>query len=41
MTRTKDRLVLTRSRHAGGKPTRGHQFLDEMGLVPTSRYGAA
>jgi DNA polymerase III epsilon subunit family exonuclease len=34
MTRTKDRLVLTRSVSRGGKPTRGHQFLDEMGLVP-------
>jgi DNA helicase-2/ATP-dependent DNA helicase PcrA len=32
MTRTKDRLVLTRVAARGGKPTRGHQFLDEMGL---------
>jgi superfamily I DNA/RNA helicase len=35
MTRTKDRLVLTRVATRGGKPTRGHQFLDEMGLSPT------
>jgi superfamily I DNA/RNA helicase/DNA polymerase III epsilon subunit-like protein len=34
MTRTKDRLVLTRVATRGGKPTRGHQFLDEMGLAP-------
>jgi superfamily I DNA/RNA helicase len=34
MTRTKDRLVLTRVATRGGKPTRGHQFLDEMGLSP-------
>jgi DNA polymerase III epsilon subunit-like protein len=34
MTRTKERLVLTRSAMRGGKPTRGHQFLDEMGLSP-------
>ncbi|MDB4898465.1 MAG: Superfamily and helicase, partial [Gemmatimonadetes bacterium] len=34
MTRTKDRLVLTRATHRGGKPTRGHQFLDEMALTP-------
>jgi DNA helicase II / ATP-dependent DNA helicase PcrA len=34
MTRTKERLVLTRSAMRGGKPTRGHQFLDEMGLAP-------
>ncbi|HEX3865913.1 MAG TPA: UvrD-helicase domain-containing protein [Gemmatimonadaceae bacterium] len=34
MTRTKDRLVLTHSASRGGRPTRGHQFLDEMGLVP-------
>src|SRR6185369_13478667 len=34
MTRTKDRLVLTRTATRGGKPTRGHQFLDEMALVP-------
>ncbi len=32
MTRTKDRLVLTRVDSRGGKPTGGHQFLDEMGL---------
>ncbi|MDQ6634601.1 MAG: UvrD-helicase domain-containing protein, partial [Gemmatimonadota bacterium] len=34
MTRTKERLVLTRAAVRGGKPTRGHQFLDEMGLAP-------
>ena len=34
MTRTKDRLVLTHTATRAGKPTRGHQFLDEMGLVP-------
>lgn len=34
MTRTKDRLVMTRVATRGGKETRGHQFLDEMGLVP-------
>jgi superfamily I DNA/RNA helicase len=33
MTRTKDRLVLTRVAARGGKSTGGHQFLDEMGLV--------
>jgi DNA helicase II / ATP-dependent DNA helicase PcrA len=35
MTRTKDRLVLTRVEARGGKPTGRHRFLDEMGLVPT------
>jgi superfamily I DNA/RNA helicase len=34
MTRTKDRLVLTRAETRAGKPTRGHQFLDEMELTP-------
>ncbi|MEO7086746.1 MAG: UvrD-helicase domain-containing protein [Gemmatimonadaceae bacterium] len=34
MTRTKDRLVLTYTGSRGGKPSRGHQFLDEMALVP-------
>ena len=34
MTRTMDRLVLTRVEARGGKPTGGHRFLDEMGLVP-------
>ncbi|HEY2064726.1 MAG TPA: UvrD-helicase domain-containing protein [Gemmatimonadaceae bacterium] len=34
MTRTKERLVLTRTATRKGKPTRGHQFLDEMGLPP-------
>ena len=35
MTRTKDRLTLTRVDERNGKPTGGNQFLDEMGLVPT------
>ena len=34
MTRTIDRLVLTCVETRGGKPTGGHQFLDEMGLAP-------
>ncbi|MEJ7758418.1 MAG: UvrD-helicase domain-containing protein [Gemmatimonadaceae bacterium] len=34
MTRTKDRLVFTRVEARAGKPTGGHQFLDEMGLTP-------
>jgi len=34
MTRTRDRLVLTHAAMRAGKPTRGHQFLDEMSLVP-------
>jgi superfamily I DNA/RNA helicase len=34
MTRTIDRLVLTRVGLRGGRPTGGHQFLDEMGLRP-------
>ncbi len=34
MTRTVDRLVLTRVEARGGKPTGRHRFLDEMGLVP-------
>ena len=37
MTRTKDRLVLTRVDSRGGKPTGGHQFLDEMGLSVTTQ----
>jgi superfamily I DNA/RNA helicase len=36
MTRTIDRLVLTRAASRAGKPTGGHQFLDEMGLAPAS-----
>ena len=35
MTRTKDRLVLTKAKERGGKPTGGSQFLDEVGLVLT------
>ena len=34
MTRTIDRLVLTRAASRGGKPTGGHRFLDEMELIP-------
>jgi DNA helicase II / ATP-dependent DNA helicase PcrA len=34
MTRTIDRLVLTRAATRRDKPTRGHQFLDEMDLIP-------
>ncbi|MEO7367061.1 MAG: UvrD-helicase domain-containing protein, partial [Gemmatimonadaceae bacterium] len=34
MTRTKERLVLTRVDERAGKPTGGHRFLDEMGLMP-------
>lgn len=36
MTRTVDRLVLTRSAVRNEKPTGGHQFLDEMSLPPRS-----
>jgi hypothetical protein len=35
MTRTKERLVMTRADSRGGKTTGGHRFLDEMGVVPT------
>ena len=34
MTRTMDRLVMTRAVARDGKTTGGHQFLDEMGLTP-------
>jgi len=34
MTRTKDRLVLTRVNERNGEPTGGHRFLDEMELAP-------
>ena len=34
MTRTKDRLVMTRVKSRGEKPTGGHRFLDEMGIIP-------
>jgi superfamily I DNA/RNA helicase len=34
MTRSKDRLVLTRVKARRGKPTGGHRFLDEMGIIP-------
>ena len=34
MTRTRDRLVMTRTKSRGGKPTGGHRFLDEMGINP-------
>jgi superfamily I DNA/RNA helicase len=36
MTRTIDRLVMTRVKSRGEKPTGGHRFLDEMGLVATN-----
>ncbi|HZK78875.1 MAG TPA: UvrD-helicase domain-containing protein [Gemmatimonadaceae bacterium] len=36
MTRTKDRLVLTRVDERNGKPTGGNRFLDEMNLVPVT-----
>ncbi len=36
MTRTKDRLVMTRVKSRGEKPTGGHRFLDEMGINPRS-----
>jgi superfamily I DNA/RNA helicase len=36
MTRTRDRLVLTRVETRGGKSTGGNRFLDEMGLVPVA-----
>jgi DNA helicase-2/ATP-dependent DNA helicase PcrA len=35
MTRAKDRLVLTHVDERNGKPSEGHRFLDEMGLVLT------
>ena len=38
MTRTKDRLVLTYAANRGGKPSRGHQFLDEMELAPQPMF---
>ena len=36
MTRTKDRLVLTRVDERNEKPTGGNRFLDEMSLVPVA-----
>jgi DNA polymerase III epsilon subunit family exonuclease len=36
MTRTVERLVLTRVIRREGEPTGGHQFLDEMGLKPVA-----
>lgn len=36
MTRTIDRLVLTTATTRAGKPTGGHQFLDEMQLEPVA-----
>jgi DNA helicase-2/ATP-dependent DNA helicase PcrA len=32
MTRTKDRLVMTRAKTRDGKGTGGHRFLDEIGI---------
>ncbi len=42
MTRTQDRLVMTRVATRSEKPTGGHRFLDEMGVVPIapSRVGS-
>jgi superfamily I DNA/RNA helicase len=37
MTRTKERLVMTRADKRNGKSTGGHRFLDEMGLAPAAR----
>jgi DNA helicase-2/ATP-dependent DNA helicase PcrA len=34
MTRTRDRLVLTRVESRGGKSAGGNRFLDEMGIAP-------
>ena len=34
MTRTQDRLVMTRVASRGGKGTGGHRYLDEMGITP-------
>jgi superfamily I DNA/RNA helicase len=36
MTRTRDRLVLTRVEQRDARSTGGHRFLDEMGLIPQS-----
>ena len=36
MTRTRDRLVLTRVATRGGKNAGGNRFLDEMGIAPIS-----
>ena len=36
MTRTKQRLVMTRVISRAGKTTGGHRFLDEMDLTPQS-----
>lgn len=34
MTRTRDRLVMTRVKSRGTRSTGGHRFLDEMGVTP-------
>ncbi|MFL5523650.1 MAG: 3'-5' exonuclease, partial [Gemmatimonadaceae bacterium] len=34
MTRTRDRLVMTRVKSRAERSTGGHRFLDEMGLRP-------
>ncbi|MDQ2668477.1 MAG: UvrD-helicase domain-containing protein [Gemmatimonadota bacterium] len=36
MTRTQDRLVMTRVATRSEKPTGGHRFLDEMGVAPSA-----
>lgn len=38
MTRTKDRLILTRVVERAGRPTGGYRFLDEMEMEPVSVY---
>jgi DNA helicase II / ATP-dependent DNA helicase PcrA len=40
MTRVRDRLVLTRVETRASKPTGGHRFLDDMGIIPRSPTGA-
>ena len=38
MTRAKDRLVLTHVEERNGRPSEGHRFLDEMGIVPSQAH---
>jgi hypothetical protein len=38
MTRAKDRLVLTHVEERNGRPSEGHRFLDEMGIVPSRAH---
>jgi superfamily I DNA/RNA helicase len=39
MTRAKDRLAFTHARSRGDREGGGHQFLDEMGVVPEQARG--